>query len=364
MRTKVEQKLKDKLCRLFSRKHTFLVGRGTTAISIALRALKINKGKVIIPSFACPVVYYGVISSGLRPIFCDVNMETYNIDMSSVERVISNKTRAVILVHMFGYPVDIESITELCAEKNIYVIEDASQAMGGKYKGRKLGQFGDMSIFSFGYSKIIDAGGGGALLTDDDRLAQNVEEEITKLSDISLLKDFKNKVTNIMFLKWKGKEHLIEWLLKYTPVLNYNLPNRYIKPIYSKLDSLDDIVKKRWENTEIYMKELKHQDLMHPKYNNHEGVIYRYSVLLKNKKQRDAIVREVTRQGIFVSRLYKPLHLIFENRGLQKNKITNSEFIYEQIVNLMVDPLVVSESKIYKTIDIIRSIIESENPKV
>jgi len=358
MVTEAEQKLEAKLCKLFGRKHAFLVGRGTTAISIALKALKINEGEVIIPSFNCPVVYYGVISSGLRPIFCDVNMETYNIDANSLENVISKNTRAVIAVHMFGYPADMERITELCAKRNIYVIEDACQAMGGKYKGKKLGQFGDVSIFSFGYSKIIAGGGGGALLTDD-RWCQNIEEEVTKLSEISVSKKFKNNITNTMFLKWEGKERFIVWLLKNTSILNYNIPDRYIKPIYSKLNSLDNIVKKRWGNTEIYMNELECPALIHPKYKNSEGVISRYSILVKNKKQRDTIVQEASAQGVFISRLYKPSHLIFENKALKNNKLPNSEFISDHIINLMVDPLVVSESKIYKTVDIIRRTIKN-----
>jgi dTDP-4-amino-4,6-dideoxygalactose transaminase len=357
MKTEAEKKLEAKLCKLFSRKHAFLVGRGTTAISIALKALKINEGEVIIPSFNCPVVYYGVISSGLKPIFCDVDMETYNINANSLESVISKNTRAVIAVHMFGYPVDMERIMEICAKRNIYLIEDACQAMGGKYKGKKFGQFGDVSIFSFGYSKIIDGGGGGALLTGD-RLCQNIEEEVTRLSGISVLEKFKNNITNTMFLKWEGKERFIVWLLKNTSILNYNIPDKYIKPIYSKLNSLDNIVKKRWRNTEIYMNELEYPALTHPKYKNSEGVISRYSVLVKNKKQRDTIVREASAQGIFISRLYKPSHLIFENIGLKNNKLTNSEFIYDHIINLMVDPLVVSESKIYKTVDVIRRTIE------
>jgi len=176
--TDVVRQLEDRLCAYFGRKHCCVTGRGATAIYLALRALPLKAGKVVLPAVVCPSPANAAMYAGFDPTFCDVSLQDYNMDVSSLEQVLSqyDDVVAVMPVHLYGYPADMDEIIGVARRKGLYVIEDAAQAMGGKYKGKKLGSLGDMSIISFGHTKILDIGWGGAVLTDDEGLAKGIRE--------------------------------------------------------------------------------------------------------------------------------------------------------------------------------------------
>ena len=150
--------------------HALLCASGTAALSIALAACRVGAGdEVIIPPFTFVATMEAVIHAGAVPVFADID-ETLCLDPAGVEAAVTPRTRAVIPVHMCGAMARIDDIRSLCDRRDLVLIEDACQAVGGSYRGKALGTFGHMGCFSFDSVKTITCGEGGAVLTDDEAL--------------------------------------------------------------------------------------------------------------------------------------------------------------------------------------------------
>jgi dTDP-4-amino-4,6-dideoxygalactose transaminase len=140
------------------------------ALEIALRACKVERGdEVVIPTFCCTAVVAPILAAGATPVLADVG-EELNLTVETVRPVLTQKTRAIIVPHLFGNPADIEGIAELAARKNIRVIDDAAQALGATIDGRPVGSFGDAGILSFGSEKVCFGLGGGTAIFRDKKI--------------------------------------------------------------------------------------------------------------------------------------------------------------------------------------------------
>ena len=145
---------------------------GTTALQVALSAVGVGPGdEVIVPSYTFVATASAVAAVGGVPIFVDVLGDTYNVDPSSVEQALTEKTRAVIAVHIGGQPADLDALTGLVTGRDIALIEDSAQAHGAVWNGRKVGAIGDLGTFSFQASKNLTAGEGGAVVSNNRELA-------------------------------------------------------------------------------------------------------------------------------------------------------------------------------------------------
>jgi dTDP-4-amino-4,6-dideoxygalactose transaminase len=155
------------------REHVVGVGNGTDALTIALIALGIGPGDdVLVPSFTFYASAEAIPHSGARPVFCDIDPDTFCITRETVERALTPATRAIVAVHLFGTPAPLDEIVSLAQERGIAVIEDAAQAAGARLGGRKAGALGDAAMFSFFPSKnLFCLGDGGAIATDDEAVA-------------------------------------------------------------------------------------------------------------------------------------------------------------------------------------------------
>src|SRR5258708_265861 len=155
--------------------HAVAVNSGTSALQLALRALKIEEGdEVILPSFSFMAVTNAVLAARALPVFVDIAPATLNIDPEQIEPLLSSKTRAIIVVHSFGYPAQIGRVAALAKRHNLLLIEDACEAIGTEVNGHKVGTFGDVGIFAFYPNKQITTGEGGALVTHSSVLAEAV----------------------------------------------------------------------------------------------------------------------------------------------------------------------------------------------
>lgn len=157
----------------FGRRHAVALGRGTWALALVLRAIetKVRSKVLALPSFLCQTPLAGVLWQGWQPLFVDVDPASGLVPDSEWSKAVDMGAGAMMLVHLFGNPADPEFATRLCHDKNVFLIEDACQALGATIFGRPCGSFGDASILSFGHTKTIDAGSGGMLLTDDGEVA-------------------------------------------------------------------------------------------------------------------------------------------------------------------------------------------------
>lgn len=160
-----------------SRRFGISVANGSAALDIAVQALEIGKGdEVIMPTFTIISPALSVVRAGAIPVLVDSDPETWNMDVSQIEPKITNKTKAIMAVHIYGLPVDMDPIIELCKKYNLYLIEDAAEMIGQDYKGKKCGSFGNISVFSFYANKHITTGEGGMLLTDDEQLRDRCQK--------------------------------------------------------------------------------------------------------------------------------------------------------------------------------------------
>jgi perosamine synthetase len=154
-------------------KHVIAVSNGTTALDVALKAAGIKPGdEVITTPFTFIATANSILYQNARPVFADIDPETYTLDPNSVMELVTPRTRAILVVHLYGHPADIDPIKEIAEDHKLILIEDAAQAHGAMYKGVKVGGIGDVSAFSFYPTKNMTTGEGGAVATNDDEIAR------------------------------------------------------------------------------------------------------------------------------------------------------------------------------------------------
>jgi len=164
--------LENGIAQLCNRKHAFAVCNGTAALELAVKALGIGTGdEVIMPTFTIISCALAVVRAGATPIYVDAEPTTWNMRVEDIEALITEKTRAIMAVHIYGLTVDMDPLLEIARKYNLKVIEDAAEVIGQTYKDIPCGSFGDISTFSFYPNKHITTGEGGMLLTNSDELA-------------------------------------------------------------------------------------------------------------------------------------------------------------------------------------------------
>ncbi len=156
-------------------KHCIAVANGTVAIEAALLALGIGLGdEVIVSDFTFVASASAVVAANAVPIFCDINPETFVMDVDQVEGLITKRTKAIIPVHLGGNPVEMDKLVDIAQKNNLKIVEDSAHAQGSRYKGKRAGNWGNAGTFSFQASKVLTSGEGGAIICNDDELADKI----------------------------------------------------------------------------------------------------------------------------------------------------------------------------------------------
>ena len=168
------KQFEDQFANRVQRKYAIAVTNGTAALDVGIEALGIGPGdEVILPAFKIISCIGQIIRSGATPVLVDSDPLTWNMNLKQVEEKITEHTKAIMVVHIFGLPVDVEPLLEIAKNKNIKIIEDAAEMHGQTYYEKPCGSFGDISTFSFYSNKLITTGEGGMLVTDDEQLAMD-----------------------------------------------------------------------------------------------------------------------------------------------------------------------------------------------
>ncbi|ETR70625.1 MAG: glutamine--scyllo-inositol transaminase [Candidatus Magnetoglobus multicellularis str. Araruama] len=211
-----ERQMADRI----GRKHGIAVCNGTAALDIAVKAVGIGQGdEVIMPSFTIISCASAIIRSNAMPVLVDSEPDTWNMNIQQIENKISPKTKAIMVVHIYGLPVDMNPILELAQKYNLMIIEDAAEMHGQTYHGKACGSFGDISTFSFYSNKNVTTGEGGMILTDSDELADKCKS-----------------YRNLCFQSSKRFVHEeLGW--------NYRMTNLQAAVGIAQLEKLDDTVK-------------------------------------------------------------------------------------------------------------------------
>ena len=165
------KRFEDEMSSYIGRKYATACTSGTAALDIAVSILHLKEDdEVIMPSFTIISCAQALVKQGVKPVLVDSDLKTFNMKIEDMESKITAKTKAIMIVHIFGLTVDIDPILDLAKKYDLKIIEDAAQMMGQEYKGKKCGSFGDVSIFSFYPNKQITTGEGGMVLCDDEKL--------------------------------------------------------------------------------------------------------------------------------------------------------------------------------------------------
>ena len=163
----------EEFAKLVNKKYAISVTSGSTALEAAITALDLREGdEVILPTFTIISCVAPLIRLGVVPVFVDSDVVTWNMDVTQIEEKITKLTKAIMAVHIFGMPVDMDPLISIAREHNLLIIEDAAEAIGLNYKGKACGSFGDISTFSFYPNKLITTGEGGVIVTDDENIAE------------------------------------------------------------------------------------------------------------------------------------------------------------------------------------------------
>ncbi|MEA4963998.1 DegT/DnrJ/EryC1/StrS family aminotransferase [Lutispora sp.] len=335
-------------------KHSISVANGTDALVIALKALGIGQDDEVITT---PFTFFSTAESisavGAVPVFVDVRLDTFNIDPSKIEEKITPKTKAIMPVHIFGQPCDMDEINEIAKKHNLKVIEDACQAVGAEYKGRKAGTLADIACFSFFPTKNLGcAGDGGMIITDDDDLATICKALRTHGSGengkkaYNLLNDINEEVEED-----KSTDNTIYNPLKYYNYLvghNSRLDELQAAILRVKLTLLDEWNNKRRENAKLYNEKLKDTKIVTPYEDKNVKHVYHMYILQAEKRQE--IVDYLKQRGIATGIYYPvPLHLqkAYTHLGYKLGDMPNAEYLSERTFAIPMFAELTEEEKQY-----------------
>ena len=306
-------------------KYGVSVSNGTNALLIALKALNIGTGdEVITVSNTAIATASAIVSSGAKIRFIDVGND-YLIDYKKIEKCINKNTKAIILVHLYGQACEMDKIIKIKKKYKISIIEDCAQAQGAKYKGIKVGNFGDFGCFSFYPTKILGAyGDGGFITTNNDNLHRKARRiRFYGIENINK----KNKWNQIYY----SNEHGINSRLSEIQSAILNI----------KLKYLNQNITLRKKIAKNYDALLTNNVLIKPKINKYNS--HAYHLYVVSYKKRDLLIKFLKKRGIFLSIQYPvPIHKMNAfNKGLNKfdkNNLGNSESLSRSIFSLPIYP--------------------------
>lgn len=331
-------------------KHAISVGNGTDALVLALKSMGIGEGdEVITTPFTFFATAETISAVGATPVFVDVDKETFNIDVTKIEEKITSKTKAIMPVHIFGQSADMDEINEIAKKHNLYVIEDACQAIGGKYKGRKIGTLGDVACFSFFPTKNLGcAGDGGMIVTDNDEIAIIARALRTHGSGENGQKAY-NLLNNIEeeIKTAEGANDTVYNPLKYYNYLigfNTRLDAIQAAILSVKLKEIDSWNAKRREIVELYNEALQNSDLVTPVARDYNDHVYHMYIL--QSENREEVLAKLKEAGIATGVYYPvPLHLqkVYKNLGYKEGDMPVSEYLSHRTFAIPVYPELTKE---------------------
>lgn len=331
-------------------KHAISVGNGTDALVLALKSMGIGEGdEVITTPFTFFATAETISAVGATPVFVDVDKETFNIDVTKIEEKITSKTKAIMPVHIFGQSADMDEINEIAKKHNLYVIEDACQAIGGKYKGRKIGTLGDVACFSFFPTKNLGcAGDGGMIVTDNDEIAIIARALRTHGSGENGQKAYNllNNIEEEIKTAEGANDTVYNPLKYYNYLIGYNTRLDAIQAaiLSVKLKEIDSWNAKRREIVELYNEALQNSDLVTPVARDYNDHVYHMYIL--QSENREEVLTKLKEAGVATGVYYPvPLHLqkVYKNLGYKEGDMPVSEYLSHRTFAIPVYPELTKE---------------------
>jgi len=319
-------------------RHAIAVSNGTAALHLALTALGIgSRDEVLVPSLAFVAVANAVTYTGARPVFIDSHPDYWCIDPEGLKKSITPRTKAILLVHLYGHPCNIDPILETARSNDLYVVEDCAEAHGAEYKGKKVGSFSDVSCFSFYGNKIITTGEGGMCLTNNRGLAEKM----------TILKDHGMNPSKRYWHDVIG--------------FNYRITNLQAALGVAQLQKIDKLVERKREIADIYRKLLKEDNVVvhAPEMSWAKSVYWIYSVLV-DRYARDKVTKVLDRQGIETRHFFCPIHTMPPYK--RSLRLPVAEEVSARGINLPSGPKITNE-EIHTAASSLKKALESRTRK-
>lgn len=301
------------------RRYACAVSSGTAGLHLALISANLKEGdEVITPSFSFIASANAILYVGAKPVFIDVDPLTYNMDPAKIEEKITKKTKAILVVHIFGQAADMNPILKIAKKYKLKIIEDACESICAKYKGKNVGTFGESAVFAFYPNKQMTTGEGGMLVTNNKKIYE-------------LCCSLRNQ----------GRAENMQWLDHKRLGYNYRMDEMSAALGLAQLEKLDFVIRERRKIAKLYNKYLReYSDLIQvpqtAKDNTHTWFVY--VIKFKNKKiNRDKIIDKLKKQGIHTKPYLPSIHLFSfyrEKFGYKKGDLPISENVSDYCLSL------------------------------
>jgi UDP-4-amino-4,6-dideoxy-N-acetyl-beta-L-altrosamine transaminase len=321
--------LEERLCKLTGAKHAVACSNGTAALHIAALAAGVGEGDELITT---PITFAAsancALYCGAKPVFADINPNTYNISPESVKEKITGKTKAVVAVDYTGQAVELDKLLKMCHERGITLIEDGAHSIGTKYNGKPVGSIADMTTFSFHPVKTVTGGEGGAVLTNSDEFYQKLllyrAHGITREPDL-------------MVHEPHGSWYYEQVDLGY----NYRITDIQCALILSQLDKIDIFAARRSEIVARYNDVFSNMPELFVQQEIPESDTTRHLYILRIKPEllnidRKGFFEAMAAENICCNVHYQPVYWLpyYENMGYKKGICPNAEKLYNEIMSL------------------------------
>ena len=329
-------KFEKNFSKYVDRKYSVAVSNGTAALEIAVKALGIKKNdEVLIPNFTIISNALAVLRQYAKPVLIDCNLDDWNIIISDIEKKITNKTKAIIVTHIYSFPNDMDKILKICKKKKIFIIEDAAEVLGLNYKNKRCGSFGDISTFSFYANKQVTTGEGGMISVNSLQLYKKC-----------------CSLRNLCFGRSNRFDHDdLGW--------NYRMTNIQAALGLSQLKNIKYIVNKKMNIGRCYFQKLKNNknlQILPPSNLFAKNIYWVVGIVIKKKKIiASKLTKKLAKYGIQTRPFFWPMHeqTIFKKMNMFRNKkFPNSSYISRYGIYL---PSYIKLKK--KDIDYISSVI-------
>jgi|LGVF01.1.fsa_nt_gb dTDP-4-amino-4,6-dideoxygalactose transaminase len=323
--------LKRRFLEEFNISRSYFTTSCSSALDMAAQVIEIKEGdEVILPSFTYVTTAMGFVKRGAKLVFADICEDTFTIDIDDVKRKTTNKTKAIVPVHYAGVSADMDILTELCSNENIYLIEDAAQGVDAKYKDRYLGTIGDIGTYSFHSTKNLSSGEGGAFILNNKMLEEK---------------------TNVVFEKGTDRHAFINGIVdKYSWKDfggSYEMSSYLMAILLGQMDKKNIIYKERervYEHYKILLEDFDEIKLTKiPEYASSNYHIF--SLLMKNEEKRNETIMKLKEEGVEATFHYQPLHLssFGKKMGYSKYDLPITEKVVKQILRLPIYPSLENE---------------------
>lgn len=270
-------------------KYAISVSSARKGLYLILKNLNFNQNdEITMPSYTFRALPLTALACGLKPVFVDVYSDTYNINPTLIEANITEKTKAILITHMFGQPCDMDSIIKIAQRHNLVIIEDCAHACGAKYKGQRVGSFGDAAIFSFKMGKNLPCFGGGMVTTDSDFLYRSIKKLVTNFPYPKVKKIFKEIFSTFCFY-WATRKEIFPFLtypiIFLLDLFNLDTIDRHVEEVIDAAEYMSSIKKQtKFTNLQaaVGIKQLARLDIFNGKLRNNAQLLAKELMNIKN----------------------------------------------------------------------------------